>query len=248
MNDGRAFRNEARAMGGTPDYDTDRRTARHQAGRTIVDTRAHVITRLSARGQVRRAELSAFREALAPARYHFLMSTRFASFVLSIAMVAAPSIASAGADGTVAQAKTLLTVVDAFAWEEPEQELTPEKRVIHVWLADHPLDHKALAAATDLRAELNRQANKDAMVELEFSPTGEWQGGVWSVPDSQCGPSCARGAAKKASTKMFGNTLQGTIAARGTDYSDGVGPRIDLTLDAKIEKRLGKPTASPVVQ
>jgi hypothetical protein len=160
--------------------------------------------------------------------------------------LAAPGRAAAATSGTVTTSKVTFKVVDAFAWEQPEQEWTPDKKVIHVWLADRALDHKALVAAKDLRAEMKRQGNKDVVVELEFGPGGEWLGGEYKVPNSLCGMACMAGAAKKATTKVAGDALAGAIHSKASDYEDQMGPTLDLTLDVKVEKRLATPAGQAV--
>jgi|KBSSwiStaDraftv2_1062776.scaffolds.fasta_scaffold1064156_2 hypothetical protein len=166
---------------------------------------------------------------------------------LTLVVLAAPGRAASATSGTVTMEETTFKVVDAFAWEEPEQEWTPDKKVIHAWLADHPLDHKALVAAKDLRVEMKRQGNKDVVVvELEFSPAGEWKGGTYKIAHQMCGIDCMSGAAKKATTKVTGDALTGAIHSKANDYEDPMGPAIDLTLDARVERKLTTPAAQAV--
>jgi len=169
--------------------------------------------------------------------------------------LAASSAAAQGAKGTFTQAGTTFAVVDAFAWEQPkEDESTGETvRSIRLWLADRPLDHKALLAATDLRAALGRTKSKVGLVELELDGKGGWTDIVWDVPTSMSGGIDDEAAKKAAITVSPAGAIHGTIKVKPSDWSAAwvksqggfPGPAIDLTLDARVERRLDKAVPGP---
>ena len=139
------------------------------------------------------------------------------------------------------------TPVDAFAWEEPSQD-DPQAKVIRVWLSEKPLDRQALVSCADLRAELFRQSGKERFLELEFDSAGHWTNTAWKLPATMCGLCGDDGAYGKSSkVKIVNGQIQATLRVQPSDYAaDSVaGPTIDLTLEAKVERRLTKATARP---
>jgi ankyrin repeat protein len=182
------------------------------------------------------------------------MRSRRWAFALAGALAASPA-AGQGAKGTFTQAGTTFAVADAFAWEQPKEDASTGETVrsIQVWLADRPLDHKALVAAADLRAALLRVKSRVGLVELELDGKGGWTDIVWDVPTSMSGGIDDEAAKKAAITVSPAGAIHGAIKVKPSDWSAAwvksqggfPGPAIDLTLDARIERRLTRAVPGP---
>lgn len=159
------------------------------------------------------------------------------------ASAAVPVLAAASATGTFSLDGATFKVADAFAYERKAE--FGDETAIRVRLSDKPLDRKALDTVLDLSGELDRQRGEGGRyVDLEFARDGSYSGTSYSLGGrANCGWCGDSRVAAKSSVKVEAGSLRGSMQIRPTDYGDGKGPAISLTLDGPIATVAG---ASPL--
>jgi hypothetical protein len=153
-----------------------------------------------------------------------------------VVSAAVPVLAAVGASGTFAKDAATFKVADGFAYEGKAE--FGDEAVIKVRLSAKPLDRKALDAVIDFKAELERQLAQGGdgkYVDLEFRKDGSYNGSSYSLGGrAACGWCGDSKAGSKSKVKVEGTSLRGAMQIQPSDYSDGKGPTINLTLDLPV--------------
>jgi hypothetical protein len=153
-----------------------------------------------------------------------------------VVSAAVPALAAPGASGTFAKGAATFKVVDGFAFEGKAE--FGDEAVVKVRLSATPLDHKALDAVIDFKAELDRQlalGGNGKYVDLEFQKDGSYRGASYSLGgQASCGWCGDSEVASKSKVKVEGAALRGAMQVQPSDYQDKKGPAINLTLDLPV--------------
>jgi hypothetical protein len=176
-----------------------------------------------------------------------MMTSAFGrTMVWLVVSAAAPAMAAPGASGTFAKDAATFKVADAFAYEGKAE--FGDELAIKVRLSATPLDKKALESVIDFKAELDRQLAKGGngtYVDLEFRKDGSYTGASYSLGGrASCGWCGDSQVGAKSKVKVEGTALRGAMQIQPSDYHDGKGPAINLTLDVPVATVTGA-TALP---
>jgi hypothetical protein len=153
-----------------------------------------------------------------------------------VVSAAVPAMAATGASGTFSKDAATFKVADGFAYEGKAE--FGDETAIKVRLSAKPLDHKALDGVIDFKAELDRQlaqSGNGTYVDLEFRKDGSYDGTSYSLGGrASCGWCGDSQVGAKSKVKVEGTSLRGAMQIQPSDYHDGKGPAINLTLDLPV--------------
>jgi hypothetical protein len=153
-----------------------------------------------------------------------------------VVSVAVPAMAAPGASGTFSKDAAVFKVADGFAYDGKAE--FGDETAIKVRLSATALDHKALDGVIDFKGELDRQlaqAGDGRYVDLEFRKDGSYTGSSYALGgQAACGWCGDSEAGTKSKVKVEGASLRGGMQIQPSDYSDGKGPAINLTLDLPV--------------
>lgn len=163
-------------------------------------------------------------------------------------LVAAPAaFAAAGASGTFAVDGATFKAVDGFAYQRKAE--FGDEQAIRVRLSARPLDKQALAAVLDFAGELDRQrdaSGSGASVDLEFRQDGSYSGASYSLGgQANCGWCSDSQAGAKSKLRVEAGSLRGALRVSPSDYQDGKGPAIGVSLDLPVAKVEGATPLAP---
>jgi hypothetical protein len=160
--------------------------------------------------------------------------------VLAVAWAVGAAPAVAGVEGSFINADLEYPVVDGVAYERKAE--LGDGLAVRLALSMNPIDVQAIEAALDVEEAITAQRGESPYVDLEFALDGRYTGASYTLGSGNgCGWCADPKAAEKAQVRIENGVLRGTVRIQQTDYGDGDGPAVTLTIDLPVVKVTAAP-------